>query len=119
MMMLTTTRLRSFPVIFALAIVMIAPASSAMAASASWLREDAAAALDTLYKNQPSAKDLAQHAKAILVFPTIVKAGFMVGGAYGEGVLIRGGKAVGYYNSVAASYGLQAGAQTFGYAHFL
>jgi lipid-binding SYLF domain-containing protein len=42
----------------------------------------------------------------------------MFGGQLGEGVLLSNGKPVGYYNSVAASYGLQAGVQTFGYALF-
>jgi lipid-binding SYLF domain-containing protein len=54
----------------------------------------------------------------VLVFPKIVKAGFLLGGAYGEGVLLQGGKTLGYYNSGAASYGLQAGVQWFGYALF-
>ena len=57
-------------------------------------------------------------AVAVLVFPDMVKAGFMFGGQIGEGVLLKGGKPAGYYNSVAASYGLQAGAQKFGYALF-
>jgi lipid-binding SYLF domain-containing protein len=48
----------------------------------------------------------------------MLKAGFMFGGQIGDGALFKGGKVVGYYNSVAASYGLQAGAQTFGYALF-
>jgi len=61
---------------------------------------------------------LAAKAKGILVFPSIMKAGFVVGGQYGEGALRRGGKTVGYYNTAAASYGLQAGAQVFGYALF-
>ena len=56
-------------------------------------------------------------AKGILVFPNIVKGGFIVAGQYGDGVLRRhGGKTIGYYRSVAASYGLQAGVQSFGYA---
>jgi lipid-binding SYLF domain-containing protein len=52
------------------------------------------------------------------VFPNIVKAGFLLGAQYGEGALRQRGKTVGYYNSAAASYGLQAGAQRFGYALF-
>jgi lipid-binding SYLF domain-containing protein len=48
----------------------------------------------------------------------IVKVGFLLGGAYGEGALRQGDKTVGYYNSAAASYGLQAGVQWFGYALF-
>jgi lipid-binding SYLF domain-containing protein len=117
--MLNTQRLRSLTVILALSTMVFAPAKPVFAASAAGLREDAAAALDALYKQQPAAKALGDRAKAILIFPNIVKAGFIVGGAYGEGVLRKGGKDVGYYSSVAASYGLQAGAQSFGYALFL
>ena len=88
----------------------------AMAASAAELNRDTDAALKTLYDSEPAAKELAAMAKGILVFPSIIKAGFIVGGQYGEGALRKGGKTVGYYNTVAASYGLQAGAQAFGYA---
>jgi lipid-binding SYLF domain-containing protein len=80
---------------------------------------DAKAALNKLYESEPAAKLIGEKAKAVLVFPKIVKAGFIVGGQYGEGVLLVNGKVVGHYNSVAASYGLQAGVQAFGYAMFL
>ena len=88
------------------------------AASAAEIRRDASAALKKLYAGTPKAKELADKAKGILVFPSIVKAGFLVGGLFGDGVLFKGGKAVAYYNTIAASYGLQAGAQTYGYAMF-
>jgi lipid-binding SYLF domain-containing protein len=91
----------------------------AVAASAAELNRGASAALTKLYANTPKAKELAAIAKGILVFPRIVKAGFMVGGLFGEGVLLKGGKAVAYYNTVAASYGFQAGVQNYGYAMFL
>jgi lipid-binding SYLF domain-containing protein len=80
---------------------------------------DARAALKKLYESEPTAKLVGEKAKAILVFPNIVKAGFIVGGQYGEGVLLENGKLIAHYNSVAASYGLQAGVQSFGYAMFL
>jgi lipid-binding SYLF domain-containing protein len=80
---------------------------------------DASAALTKLYESEPVAKMIGEKAKAILVFPSIVKAGFIVGGQYGEGVLLENGKLIAHYNSVAASYGLQAGVQSFGYALFL
>jgi lipid-binding SYLF domain-containing protein len=83
------------------------------------IEDDATAALQTLYTDVPTAKVIGDKAKAILVFPSIVKAGFMVGAQYGEGVLFVNGKLVAHYNSAAASYGLQAGVQTFGYALFL
>jgi lipid-binding SYLF domain-containing protein len=79
---------------------------------------EAKAALQKLYKTEPSAKMLGSKAVAVLVFPSIVKGGFMVGGALGNGALIKKGKVVGHYNSVAASYGWQAGLQTYGYALF-
>jgi len=90
----------------------------AIAASAAELNRDAAAALKLLYDSEPAAKTLGAKARAILVFPSIVKAGFVVGGQYGEGALRKGNKTVGYYNTVAASFGLQAGGQSFGYALF-
>jgi len=51
----------------------------------------------------PAAKELADKAKGVLVFPSVVKTGFMVGGLFGDGVLFKDGKAVAYYNTVAAS----------------
>lgn len=94
-------------------------ASSSFAASREELERDAAHALKNLYASNPSAKLLGSKAKAILVFPNIVKAGFMFGGQMGDGVLTKNGAVAGYYNSLAASYGLQAGVQVFGYALFL
>ena len=89
------------------------------ASTAAELDRDARQALQTLYKSNPVALDISKKAKAILVFPNIVKAGFVFGGAYGEGALLKGKTIAGYYNSVSASWGLQAGAQSFGYAVFL
>jgi lipid-binding SYLF domain-containing protein len=92
--------------------------SPAAAASAAEIDREVDAAIQDLYRQIPAAQELAKVAKGILVFPDVVKAGFVVGGQYGEGALRRGGRTTGYYNTVAASYGLQAGAQKFGYALF-
>ena len=75
-------------------------------------------ALATMYATMPGARDLSSQARAVLVFPAIVKAGFLFGAQYGEGALRRQGRTAGYYNTVAASYGFQAGVQSFGYALF-
>ena len=75
-------------------------------------------ALEELYETYPGAKALAEKAEGILIFPDILKGGFIIGGQYGDGVLFRNGKAESYYRSLAASYGLQAGAQRFGYSLF-
>jgi lipid-binding SYLF domain-containing protein len=100
------------------AIVAAVSAPLARAASRQELQRDAAHALKSLYANNTAARLLGEKAKAILVFPKIVKAGFMFGGQMGDGVLMKKGKTVGYYNSMAASYGFQAGVQVFGYALF-
>ena len=93
-------------------------APPAHAASAADLNRDATAVIGKLYEKHPQAKALNAKAKAVLIFPSVYKAGFMLGAQYGEGVLRKGNKTVGYYSTVAASYGLQAGAQAFGYALF-
>jgi lipid-binding SYLF domain-containing protein len=96
----------------------LASAIPAWAASREELERDAAQALQSLTANNTAAGLLAQKAKAILVFPRILKAGFLFGGQVGDGVLTKNGRPAGYYNSLAASYGLQAGVQVFGYALF-
>jgi lipid-binding SYLF domain-containing protein len=101
------------------ALVPLTAPTSANAASAADLNRDADQALQQLYGKNPSAELLAKHAKAILVFPKVIKAGLVFGGAFGEGELKQGDKVDGYYNSVTASWGLQAGAQSYGYALFL
>jgi lipid-binding SYLF domain-containing protein len=92
--------------------------SPAQAASAAELTQKSRAALNHLYSVNAKAHELGQHAKAVLVFPEIVKAGFIVGAQRGDGVLFAHGRVAGFYNTTAASYGLQAGVQKFGYAMF-
>jgi lipid-binding SYLF domain-containing protein len=94
-------------------------ATPALAASAAEIDKEVALALEKLYAASPAAVELAKVSKGVLVFPDVVKAGLIIGGQYGEGALLVDGKTAGYYNTVAASYGLQAGAQSFGYAMFL
>lgn len=97
----------------------LAAAVSANAATAEDLDRDANQALQTLYRTNPTAEAISHKARAILIFPNIVKAGLVFGGAYGEGELQQGSKVDGYYNSVTGSWGFQAGAQSYGYVVFL
>lgn len=97
----------------------VGPSSNALAASATELTTDGRAALDRLYAQSDKARRYGRDARAILVFPRIVKAGLIVGGQSGEGVLFVDGESRGYFRISAASVGLQAGGQTFGYALFL
>ncbi|MEA1921195.1 MAG: lipid-binding SYLF domain-containing protein [Pseudomonadota bacterium] len=91
----------------------------AFAGSAHQINQKVEIGLQNLYASSPTAQELETVAKGILVFPDIIKGGMIVGGQYGEGALIINGKIVAHYNTVAASYGLQIGAQSFGYAMFL
>jgi lipid-binding SYLF domain-containing protein len=102
----------------ALVAATLGPAGPAHAASAREIDRDATEALNVLYRNTPDAKVLADKAVALLVFPRIVKGGFIIAGQYGDGALRQRGRSIGYYRSVAASYGLQAGVQAFGYVLF-
>lgn len=115
-LMLTTRK--SFFLALLLTAVLLLGALPAAAATATEIDRDVDVALKQLYQASPAAAKLAQVAKGILVFPRILKAGLVVGGQYGEGALRQHGHTVGYYRTVAASYGLQAGAQSFGYALF-
>lgn len=103
----------------AVATVSMSAMNLASAATAEDLDRDSKQALQTLYKTEPVAQTLSKSAKAVLVFPNMIKAGLVFGGSYGEGVLLKGSQVIDYYNSVAGSWGLQIGAQSYGYAVFL
>jgi lipid-binding SYLF domain-containing protein len=111
---------RAIAGVLVIALVVMTPLNTRPvgAASAAAIDRDATATLAKLYAAIPEARTLERHARAVLVFPTIVKAGFMFGAPYGEGVLRRRGKTTAHYNSIAASDGYEAGLQAFGYALF-
>ena len=69
-------------------------------------------ALEQFDKDIKGGSEFLHSAKGVLVFPNVVKAGFVVGGTYGEGALRIGGKTVDYYSTAAASFGFLAGAQS-------
>ncbi|MEL6265121.1 MAG: lipid-binding SYLF domain-containing protein [Pseudomonadota bacterium] len=102
-----------------LCLLVAAAPERALAESAAELDAKVAAALDALYASEPGTRDLAAQSKAIMVFPEIVKGGVIIGGQYGEGALLIDGATQGYYSIASASFGLQFGGQTYGYAMFI
>ncbi len=86
-------------------------APRANAASAPELDASVRATLAQFFREIWSSRELANQALAILVFPTVVKAGFGIGGEYGEGALHIRGRTAGYYNIISGSIGFQFGAQ--------
>ena len=99
----------------AMAAMLTLHTAPALAASAKEIDRKATAVLQKLYASTPEAKALGAKAKGILIFPSIVKGGFIIGGQFGDGALRVNGTTVSYYRSVAGSYGLQVGVQSFGY----
>jgi lipid-binding SYLF domain-containing protein len=93
--------------------------ASGKSAAAAQIDREADSALATFFDSNPEAEMFRKDAKAILVFPSIVKGGFVVGAHYGKGALRKHDKTVGYYETMAASYGLQAGIQSYGFIMFL
>ncbi len=83
------------------------------------LVSDSRRALQQLVAQNPAAAKCKLRAVAVLVFPDVVKAGFIFGAQGGQGILFVHGQPNGHYRTVAASYGLQAGVQKYGYALFL
>jgi lipid-binding SYLF domain-containing protein len=89
----------------------VAAPSVSEAASAAVIDADADATLHSFVRQNPGAQELGNKAAGVLVFPSLLKAGFGFGGEYGEGLLLIHGKPAGYYNLVSASFGFQLGVQ--------
>jgi lipid-binding SYLF domain-containing protein len=89
-----------------------APAMEEQAMEAKVIDTSVDVALEQFKKDIKGGEEFLQSAKGVLVFPKVIKAGFVVGGTYGEGALRIGGKTVDYYNTAAASFGFLAGAQS-------
>jgi lipid-binding SYLF domain-containing protein len=118
-MQMITLRSQFLTVIIAAVAFISCGLTPARAATPEDLNRDADVALHSLITSNPAAAAIAKQAKAELIFPNIVKAGFIFGGGYGEGVLKEDSIIDGYYNSISASWGLQIGGQSYGYVVFL
>ena len=102
----------------ALALPLLAMPAGARAATKREIDDTVGPALARL-RDQEGTRILADNAKAILVFPRIIRGGFVFGGQYGNGAMIEGTETTGYYNIAGASFGLQIGAQSYGLAMFI
>jgi len=119
--------MKTNPLLAGLSLVVALALNSGCVTSGGGGSSDSRAALDSkaktalkqLHATNPSAAALGKQAKAVLVFPAVLKGGFMIGAQSGNGVLLQNGHPAGYFNLTAASYGFQAGLQSFGYALFL
>jgi len=95
---------------------LLGASQKASALSAEELRRLSVKSLHQLYRHNAKARTLGERAVAVLVFPEVIKAGFMVAAQRGDGVLFKNGQVAGYYNMTSAGYGIQAGIQKLSYA---
>ncbi len=90
----------------------VAMPESAVAKSAAEINIGVDATLQRFKKEVTGGTQFLDRAEAVLVFPSVIKAGLVVGGEYGEGAMRIAGKTVGYYSTAGASVGFQMGAQS-------
>lgn len=86
--------------------------SGSPAAKRQAINGDVNSALSKLYAQVPQSRELVGRAKGVLVFPSVVSAGFVVGGSYGQGALREGAATSGYYSIVGGSLGWLIGADS-------
>jgi lipid-binding SYLF domain-containing protein len=110
--------MRRIPMIGAVLMGFVLTTHAITAADKAEITKNSHEALAALYAKVPAAKAIGSKAEAVLVFPKVTKAGLGIGGLHGTGALLKGGSAVAFYDTTGGSFGLQAGAQTYGYALF-
>ncbi len=107
-----TTLLKALCLVIVAASALVAEPRQGQAASAAVLEAQANDTLHSFVRQVPGARELANKAAGILVFPSVVKAGFGIGGEYGEGILLNQSQVQGYYNLISASFGFQLGVES-------
>jgi lipid-binding SYLF domain-containing protein len=106
-----TTLLKALCAALVMVAALAANPRASEAASAAAIEADANETLHSFVRQVPGARELANKAVGILVFPAVIKAGIGFGGEYGEGILLNQQRVVGYYNLISASFGFQLGEQ--------
>jgi lipid-binding SYLF domain-containing protein len=97
---------------FTLAMIITGLPASVMAKSAAEIDIGVQETLQRFHTEVSGGSKFLEKASGVLVFPSVIKAGAGIGGEYGEGALLVGGKTVQYYSTAAASIGFQLGAQS-------
>lgn len=107
-----TILLRALCLILIVTTVSVTAPARSKAAPAAEIDADVRATADKFALQVRGARELASKAEGVLVFPSVVKAGFGFGGEYGEGALLVRGRPNTYYNIISASFGFQLGVQS-------
>jgi lipid-binding SYLF domain-containing protein len=94
-----------------LAMAIALPVQISSAATPAEVNSKVGFAIERLYKEVPGSDGVIKKASGVLVFPGVVKAGFIIAGEGGQGALMVGGKIVAHYDIMSASVGFQGGAE--------
>src|SRR3989304_5969573 len=105
------TLLKALCVVFLMVTAIVAGPRLSEAASAAEIEADANETLHSFVRQVPGARELANKAAGILVFPSVIKAGIGFGGEYCEVILLNQQRVEVYYNLISASFGFQLGVQ--------
>lgn len=100
------------------AVAGVAIPKASLARARSDIDDAVAQAIATFRETIPSGTDLIDHAKGMLIVPNVIKGGFVLTGAYGEGALIVGDTTESYYSVASAALGFQVGGQRYHQALF-
>ncbi len=106
-----TSRLRLGFASSLLAMTVAVPLQSVSAATKAEVDSKVGFALERLHQEVPGSLEVTRKANGVLVFPGVIKAGFIIAGEGGQGALLIGGKVVANYNIMSGSIGLQGGAE--------
>jgi len=88
--------------------------STSSASSAEVIDAKANVAVASFVKKY-NAKEFLENLAGYIVFPSVLKGGYIIGGKYGEGVLRIKGESSEYYSVASASVGFQLGVQKVSY----
>jgi lipid-binding SYLF domain-containing protein len=110
--MWTICRRRALGLAFLMTLGIVGAVPKSEAGSAAQIDAAVRATLGEFFFQVRGSKELVDRSAAILVFPSVIRAGFGIGGEYGEGALLTRERSVDYYNIVSASIGFQLGAQS-------
>lgn len=94
-----------------LAMALTAPIQISSAATTAEVDSKVGFAIERLHKEVPGSDEVTKKAAGYLVFPGVIKAGFIIAGEGGQGALLVGGKIVAHYDIMSGSIGFQGGAE--------
>lgn len=103
--------MKQFNPMMLLVLISLSFTQFALAKSANLINAEVASAVKKFEREVSGGSEFLSKVKGYLVFPSVYKGGFIVGGEYGEGALRINGETKYFYSMTSASLGYQIGVQ--------